>query len=95
MHDSCVARARPSARCRCRTRAGGQPTGASEGAGGSNLNYFTYGLIRYYLVDKHYKHLYLLNIYYLCMCLIVVFQSCNEDVCSVNRERDKGIKVDF
>ena len=47
VHDSCVARARPSARCRCRTRAGGQPTGASEGAGGSNLNYFTYGLIRY------------------------------------------------
>ena len=28
VHDSCVARARPSARCRCRTRAGGQSTGA-------------------------------------------------------------------
>ena len=69
MHDSCVARARPSARCRCRTRAGGQPTGASEGAGGSNLNYFTYGLIG---ISKR-----------------------NEDVCSVNHERDKGIKVDF
>ena len=54
VHGSCVARARPSARCRCRTRAGGQPTGACGGTGGSNLNYFTYGLIN--------KHLYLLYV---------------------------------
>lgn len=60
VHGSCVARARPSARCRCRTQAGGQSTGAWGGTGGSNLNYFTYGLI-------------LINICNFCMCLIVVF----------------------
>ena len=60
VNGSCVARARPSARCRCRTQAGGQPTAAWGGTGGSNLNYFTYGLI-------------LINICNFCMCLIVVF----------------------
>ena len=83
MHGSCVARARPSARCRCRTQAGGQSTGAWGGTGGSNLNYFTYGLIN--------KHL------YLSVCVSSWYSNhvSNEEECSVNHERDKVIKVDF